>query len=77
MDRSGDQWTGDTVDAEARGEAAQPDGNDNRADDRSSTSEAAPRPRSVDSAAADAVQLNDEGTPATPSPASPAASDRA
>jgi hypothetical protein len=61
MDRSGDSWTGDQVDADAHGAGGPIDGSDNRADNRSSTTEAAPRRRSVETAASESVKLGDDG----------------
>lgn len=68
MDRNGDDWTGDQVDADAsaEGAGAGAGGSDNRADDRSSTEPRTPRGRSVETAAEESVKLNYGGAaPAT------------
>lgn len=63
MDRNGDDWTGDQVEAEARGEDAVTGGADNRADAR--RGDKAPRQRPVNTAGEESVRFNDDGDVST------------
>lgn len=66
MDRNGDDWTGDQIEADAQGKSAGSGGASNRAEARASTEDKAPRPRAVDTAASGSVQPDDGGAaPAT------------
>ena len=60
MDRNGDQWTGDEIAAEAQGEGVTSGGSRDSADKKPKAEENAARQRSIDTAAEEAVRLNDE-----------------
>jgi hypothetical protein len=64
MDRNGNQWTGDEVDADARGEGAASGSGGNR--DGGGTEDGSARQRSIDTAAEASVRLSgDDEAPAT------------
>jgi hypothetical protein len=73
MDRNGEDWTGDQIEARASGDAAGAGGDDNRAEAHGSTEDSAPRRRSVGTAAEKSVTLNDDGAATVTSAGSGAA----